>query len=232
LIEKYEAKLKTGALAALTGSVKIETGSDGFFIFGVYDNDPKFVAALADNHVSELYNLLGSSAVTEAHKRRMFFEKQLQVIKENFTKSCLALKSSRINISMFKSSPASAVEAVARLKAGMSVQEVKLGTMRNCFAESSPDFKQALSGLTSIKTQLEKVCESSEDAVIRVPDITKPPEKKDKSKTSIIATLASVFYLLLFFTKKCTEKCFSKSRSPATNKRIASFMEKSTGSLS
>jgi len=80
----------------------------------------------------------------------------LQITKESFTKADLALKSSGINSSVLKSNPASAVEVVARLKAGISVQEVKLGSMRNYLTESSPDFKQALSELASLKSQLSK----------------------------------------------------------------------------
>jgi tyrosine-protein kinase Etk/Wzc len=156
LVEKYEAKLKTDARMALTGSVRIASGKDGLISVEVDDKDPKFAADLANAHVEELRNLLARLAVTEAQQRRMFFEKQLQITKENFTKSDLALKSSGINSSVLKTSPASAVEAVARLKAGISVQEVKLGTMRNYLTESSPDFKQALSELASLKTQLAK----------------------------------------------------------------------------
>ena len=156
LIEKYEAKLKTDARMALTGSVRIASGKDGLISVEVDDKDPKFAAELANAHVEELRNLLGRLAVTEAQQRRMFFEKQLQITKENFTKADLALKSSGINSSVLKSNPASAVEAVARLKAGISVQEVKLGSMRNYLTESSPDFKQALSELASLKSQLTK----------------------------------------------------------------------------
>ena len=156
LIEKYEAKLKTDARLALTGSVRISSGKDGLISVEVDDKDPKFAAELANAHVEELRNLLARLAVTEAQERRMFFEKQLQITKENFTKADLALKSSGINSSVLKSSPASAVEAVARLKAGISVQEVKLGSMRNYLTESSPDFKQALSELASLKSQLAK----------------------------------------------------------------------------
>ena len=156
LVEKYESKLKTDARMALTGSVRIASGKDGLISVEVDDKDPKFAADLANAHVDELRNLLARLAVTEAQQRRMFFEKQLQTTKENFTKADLALKSSGINSSVLKSSPASAVEAVARLKAGISVQEVKLGTMRNYLTESSPDFKQALSELASLKTQLAK----------------------------------------------------------------------------
>jgi uncharacterized protein involved in exopolysaccharide biosynthesis len=156
LIQKYEAKLKTDARISLTGNVRIASGKDGLISVEVDDKDPKFAADLANAHVEELRNLLGRLAVTEAQQRRMFFEKQLQITKENFTKADLALKSSGINSSVLKSSPASAVEAVARLKAGISVQEVKLGTMRNYLTESSPEFKQALSELASLKLQLTK----------------------------------------------------------------------------
>ena len=156
LVDKYEAKLKTDARLELIASVRIASGKDGLISVEVDDKDPKFAADLANAHVEELRKLLGRLAVTEAQQRRMFFEKQLQITKENFTKADFALKSSGINSSVLKSSPASAVEAVARLKAGISVQEVKLGTMRNYLTESSPDFKQALSELASLKSQLTK----------------------------------------------------------------------------
>ena len=156
LVEKYEAKLKIDARIALTGSVRIASGKYGLISVEVDDKDPQFAADLANAHLEELSNLLGRLAVTEAQQRRMFFEKQLQITKENFTKADLALKSSGVSSSVLKTSPASAVEAVARLKAGISVQEVKLGTMRNYLTESSPDFKQALSELASLKSQLAK----------------------------------------------------------------------------
>ena len=156
LMKKYEAKIKIEARLVLTGSVRIASGKDGLISVEVDDKDPKFAADLANAHVDELRNLLARLAVTEAQQRRLFFENQLQITKEKFTKADLALKSSGINSSVLKSSPASAVEVVARLKASISVQEVKLGSMRNYLTENSPDFKQALSELASLKSQLSK----------------------------------------------------------------------------
>jgi tyrosine-protein kinase Etk/Wzc len=156
LIEKYESKLKDDARLAVTGGVQIVFGKDGLISVEVSDKDPRFAADLANAYVDELRNLLGRLAVTEAQQRRMFFEKQLAQTKDNFAKADLALKSSGISSSVLKSSPASAVVAVARLKAGISVQEVKLGTMRNYLTESSPDFKQALSELAALKSELAK----------------------------------------------------------------------------
>jgi tyrosine-protein kinase Etk/Wzc len=156
LIEKYEVKLKTEARLELTDRVRISSGKDGLIGVEVDDKDPKFAADLANAHVEELRALLGRLALTEAQQRRMFFEKQLAQTKDNLAKADLALKSSGISSSVLKSSPAAAVEAVARLKAGISVQEVKLGAMRNYLTESSPDFKQALSELASLKSELAK----------------------------------------------------------------------------
>jgi tyrosine-protein kinase Etk/Wzc len=156
LIEKYKAYLKTDARMELTGNVRIASGKDGLISVEVDDTDPLFAADLANAHVDELRNLLGRLAVTEAQQRRVFFEKQLQITKENLAKADLALKSSGINSSALKSSPSSAVEAVARLKAGISVQEVKLGSMRSYLTESAPEFKQALNELASLQMQLTK----------------------------------------------------------------------------
>lgn len=156
LTEKYGVNLKSDARLALAGSVRISAGKDGLIAVEVDDKDPKFAADLANAYVEQLTDLLGRLAVTEAQQRRAFFEKQLQITKENFSKADVALKSSGINSNVLKTSPSSAVEAVARLKAGISVQEVKLGSMRNYLTENSPEFKQAMSELTSIKTQLAK----------------------------------------------------------------------------
>jgi tyrosine-protein kinase Etk/Wzc len=156
LTERYEAKLKIDARLELSSNVRITSGKDGFISVEADDKDPNFAADLANAHVQELRNLLGRLAVTEAQQRRMFFEKQLQTTKANLAKAELALKSSGISSSVLKSSPISAVEAVARLQAGISVQEVKIGSLRNYLTENAPEFKQALSELTSLKSQLKK----------------------------------------------------------------------------
>jgi uncharacterized protein involved in exopolysaccharide biosynthesis len=156
LMEKYDSKLKSDARQALTENVRIAYGKDALISVEVEDKDPKFAADLANAHVEELRNLLDRLAVTEAQQRRLFFEKHLQITKGNLAKADLALKSSGINSSVLKSSPSSAVETVARLKAGISVQEVKIGSMRNYLTENAPEFKQALSELASLKSQLVK----------------------------------------------------------------------------
>lgn len=156
LIEKYGVKLKSDARQVLTGNVRIVAGKDGMISVEAEDYDSQFAAELANVHVEELRNLLGRLAVTEAQQRRMFFEKQLATTKDNLAKAELALKSSGINSSVLKSSPSSAVEAVARLKASISVQEVKIGSMRNYLTEDAPEIKLVLNELFAMRNQLAK----------------------------------------------------------------------------
>lgn len=156
LMERYEAKTKMDARKELTDNVRISSGKDGLISVEVNDKEPQFAADLANSHTEELQKLLARLAVTEAQQRRMFFEQQLGQTKENLVKAEKALKSSGVSSSALKSTPTAAVETVARLRAAISSQEVKLASMRGYLAESSPDFKQALNELGAFKAQLAK----------------------------------------------------------------------------
>ncbi len=157
LVERYEAKQKDDARKVLTEKTRIASGKDGLISVEVDDKDPQFAAQLANAHTEELQKLLGRLAVTEAQQRRAFFEKQLALAKENLVKAEVALKSTGVNSSAVKSSPAAAVEAVARLRAGISAQEVKIASMRGYLTEGGPAMKQALTELLALREQLAKV---------------------------------------------------------------------------
>jgi tyrosine-protein kinase Etk/Wzc len=156
LMERYKKKYKDEVRKELASRSRITSGKDGLIAVEVDDHDPQFAADLANAHVEELQKLLGRLALTEAQQRRAFFEKQLNQTKDNLIKSEQALRTTGVNSSALKSSPAAAVEAVARLKAMISAQEVKLASMRGYLTESSSDFKQALNELSVFKTQLSK----------------------------------------------------------------------------
>lgn len=155
LVDYYELKTKTDARTALNG-VRIASGKDGLISVEVDDRDPKFAADLANAYPDELQRLLARLAVTEAQSRRLFFEKQLATARDNLTKSDQALKATGVNSSALKSNPAAAVEAVARLRAGISAQEVKIAGMRGYLTDSSPAMRQALTELMALRDQLAK----------------------------------------------------------------------------
>ena len=164
LMERYESKFREDARRAVSGSVAIVIGKDGLIAIEASDKDPTFAAQLANAHVEELGKLLSRLAVTEAQQRRLFFEKQLANAKDNLAKANQALKGSGVNVSVLKTTPGAAVEGMARLKAGITAQEIKLGTMRGYLTESAPDFKQAQTELAAMRTQVART-EQEEPAV-------------------------------------------------------------------
>ena len=154
LLDRYETKFRDDARNALGANVQIASGKDGLINIDVSDKDPAFAAQLANAHIEELGKLLNRLAVTEAQQRRLFFEKQLTNAKDNLVKAEQALKASGVNSSALKASPGAAVEGMAKLKAGITVQEIKLASMRGYLTESAPDFKQAQTELAAMRAQM------------------------------------------------------------------------------
>ena len=156
LQERYEKKFKDDTRNELTQNARASSGKDGIITIQVDDKDPKFAADLANAHVDELQKLMARLAVTEAQQRRAFFEKQLSQVKGKFTQAEQALRATGVSSSVLKSNPASALAAVAGLKAQVTAQEVKVGAMRGYLAETAPDFKQAMTELANLRAQLAK----------------------------------------------------------------------------
>ena len=156
LHDRYSEKYKVDVRKELNKNARSASGKDGLITLEVEDKDPQFAADLANAHVDELQKLLGKLAVTEAQQRRLFFEKQLNQVKEKMIAAELALRATGISGNSLKSSPTAAVAGVAALKAQVTAQEVKVGALRGYLAETAPDFKQALNELSNLRTQLSK----------------------------------------------------------------------------
>ena len=165
LTERYESKFRTDTRTTLIRKVQIVSGKDGLISINASDKEPRFAAELANAHVEELRTLLNRIAVTEAQQRRVFFENQLTKTKDQLVKAEQALKSSGVNSGALKANPQAAVESMARLKAGVAAQEIKLVSMRGYLTESSPDFKQAQVEMAALRGQLARA-ESEEPAIV------------------------------------------------------------------
>ena len=154
LMERYGVKFRQDAHTALKANARSTSGKDGLITVETDDKDPEFAAQLANAHIEELQKLLGRLAVTEAQQRRVFFEKQLNTAKDNLVKAEQALKASSVNSSALKASPQAAIESLAKLKATITAQEIKLASMRGYLTESAPDFKQAQIELGALRSQV------------------------------------------------------------------------------
>ena len=154
LLERYKTQFRLDAMQTLDNNVQITSGKDGLITVEVNDTDPVIAAKLADAHVEELGKLLNRLAVTDAQQRRLFFEKQLAQAKDNLVRSERALKASGMNINALKIDPKAAIEGLAKLKATIAAQEIRLGAMRGYLTESAPEFRQAVTELSAMRIQL------------------------------------------------------------------------------
>ena len=64
------------------------------------------------------------------------------------------MKASGVNSSALKASPVAAVEGLAKLKAGIAAQEIKVASMRGYLTEFAPDFRQAQTELAAMRGQM------------------------------------------------------------------------------
>jgi uncharacterized protein involved in exopolysaccharide biosynthesis len=154
LQDRYEKKLKVDTRKKLQDNTRIGAGKDGIISLEFDDKDPKFAADVANGYVEELRKLMGRLSLTEAQLRRTFFEGKLKEAKEGLAQADQELRATGINASTLKSSPTAAVEVVARVRAGIVAQEVKVAAMRGYLTESAPEVKQAMVELSALRAQL------------------------------------------------------------------------------
>ena len=162
LKELYEAIYLEDARKGLEQRTRVSAGvKDGIISIEVDDHDPNRAAEMANAFVDELRNLTKKLAITEAAQRRLFFEEQLTQAKNNLTKSEVALQGSSVSESILRTVPQSALEALARLKAQITVQEIKLASMRTFMTDANPEFRLGIQELAALRTELSKVEQSS-----------------------------------------------------------------------
>lgn len=163
LQERYDKNFLEDTIKQLADNTRVEAGAkNGLITLEFDDTDPVFAAQVGNAYVDELRRLLNRIALTEAQQRRVFFEDLVNEAKGNMAAAEKALKASGIDSGVLKLSAASALEGVARIKAQVSVQEIKLGTMRGYLAESAPEFRQAETELKALRAQLAQL--DKEDA--------------------------------------------------------------------
>lgn len=164
LQQRYKQKYLDSTRKALEKNSLVSAGKDNIITVQVDDKDPKVAADIANAYIEELGHLLDRLAVTEAQQRRLFFEKQLIETKLKLSDAEKKLAASGISAAVLNSNPVIALEGPARLRAQATVQEVKIASMRSYLTENAPEFRQALSELSALRSQLAKAEKEQKNA--------------------------------------------------------------------
>lgn len=180
----------------LEENTTVVAGKDGLITIDVEDKDPKRVAQLANAYVDELKNLTKVLAVTEASQRRLFFERQLEMAKDNLAKAEVTLKrtlDTRGVISVDSDSRA-IVETVGRLRAQISAKEIQLSSMQAFVTTDNQEYRRAREELNSLRAELSRLENGR-------PDVTTDGNASGKNQVGLenIKTLRDVKYYQMLY---------------------------------
>jgi uncharacterized protein involved in exopolysaccharide biosynthesis len=138
---------------------------DGLIRLTVEDKDPKRAAEMANAYVEEFRNLSATLAITEASRRRLFFEQQLQQSKERLTAAEDAMTQTQQTTGLLQidSQARALIEAAAVLRAQVVAKQVEIEGMRAFATDDNPKLLLAKQELAALQAQLEKVAGSQKD---------------------------------------------------------------------
>lgn len=159
LAKVYQTDFPSDTRKALKNATTFINSRDGMIIIEFDDKDPKRAAAVANAYADSLKRLTQTLAVTEAARRRLFFQTQLEQSREELTKAEVALKEMQEKTGMIQLSGQAqgVIEAAANLKATIATKEVALRAMRTFATTNNPDYKRAEQELAGLRAQLSKV---------------------------------------------------------------------------
>lgn len=159
LEERYKQDSMQDTRKAFEKKRRITSGKDGMISIEVDDKDPKVAADIANAHVDELMVLTKTFAITEASQRRLFFEKQLKLAKDELANAELALRKTQENTGMLQLSGQvqGIIASMAQLKGVIASKEVEAASMRTFATGQNPALVRVNEELRSLRGQLEKL---------------------------------------------------------------------------
>lgn len=160
LKERYEAKTMDDARVALDKASEIADGKkDGLISISVDDRDPEFAAVLANAYVDELTKLTKTMAVSDASRRRLFYENQLKDSKDKLSDAEVALRKLQEKTGLIQpdGQVQAIISAIAQLKATIAAKEVQIKAMRTFASAQNPELLRAQEELRGLQAQLIKL---------------------------------------------------------------------------
>lgn len=155
----YETESQEKVRKALAADTSIASGKDGLIVISVEGKDKKLVAPLTNAYVEELAQLNKVLAVTEAGRRRFFYERQLDIAKNQLAQAEQSLKAGLESggVVSVDSDSRALVETIARIRAQISAKEIQLGSLQAFVTSSNPEYRRVQEELGSLRTELSRL---------------------------------------------------------------------------
>ncbi len=152
----YKVKRDTDAKEKLESLTAMSAGKEGVITISVTDRDPTRAAGLANGYVEELRKLTKDIAVTEAGRRRLFFQREMETAQAELVKAdqSLGQTQEKTGILQIDSQAKVLLESAATLRAEVAAKEVQIESMRSFATPENPDLVRAQSELAALRAQV------------------------------------------------------------------------------
>jgi tyrosine-protein kinase Etk/Wzc len=167
LMGEYHKKRMIDARKKLESRTTAVAGTkDGLIRLTLEDRDPKRAAELANGYVEEFRKLFASLAITEAARRRLFFEQQVQQVKDNLTAAEEAMRKTQQSTGVLQidSQARSLIESAAVLRGQVVAKQVQIEAMRSFASENNPNLILAKQELAALESQLAQLSGAQHDS--------------------------------------------------------------------
>ena len=161
LMRRYRSRSMDKARRELAQRTAVINGKDSIISIAYDDEDPRRAADISNAYVEELSKISATLAITEAGQRRLFYENQLRLAKEQLSGSEAALRVTQESTGLIEpeAQAKAIIESVAGLRAQIAVKEVQLRSMSAFATDANPDYvltRREIAGLRGQLSQLER----------------------------------------------------------------------------
>jgi uncharacterized protein involved in exopolysaccharide biosynthesis len=180
LQKHYKTKTMTKTREVLKYASNIVAGKDGFITVEYTHSDPVMAASIANAYIRELDGLNSTLAVTEAAKRRLFYEKQIKETSVSLSQAEAAMKQTQRKTGWYEFGGfdvamagggagaggamsggarvnASVLMKVEETRAQITLRELDLASKRAYMTEQNPEYIRSQAALAGLKAHLTKL---------------------------------------------------------------------------
>jgi tyrosine-protein kinase Etk/Wzc len=159
LMSVYKSDLRMDTQKKLKGRTEVNLAKDGIITVSVDDRSPELAAELANGYIEELEKLTKKLAVTEAGKRRLFYEGEVKAELDELSKAELGLKQTqeKTGIIALEGQAKVVIESVASLRATVTALQIQVQTLQSFATPENPDLIKAEKELAAAQAQLSRM---------------------------------------------------------------------------
>ncbi len=196
LMQVYKAKRLSAARTVLKSHTKIVAEKSSLISIGFEDRNPQRAAAIANAYIEELHNLMSHLAVTEAAQRRLFFEQQLELEKNQLADAEVALETTerKTGIIQPQGQAQAVIATIMQLQAQISARQVELGALRTSATNQNPEVITLQSQISGLQTQLADFEKGHPGAVAAVGNVLTPTSQVPAASLEYIRRMRDVRY--------------------------------------